>query len=110
MVLSRHSRMFCPECKIERPWQDIRFNGPFQCQNCGVWLCLPEDRAKRLLWVAIPIAIATIALVRPSIELAILLWGPLAILIAIGLSSALVQIRPPKLEYHMKPGSLGLRD
>jgi hypothetical protein len=102
--------MFCPECKTERPRQDIRFNGPFQCQNCGVWLCLPEVRSLRLLMVANPIAIAILAWVCPGIELAILLWVPLAVVIGLVLSIVLLEIRPPKLERYMKPGSLGLRD
>ena len=109
-VSRQHSCMSCPECKTEQSWQAIKFKGSFVCQNCGISLAIPEERARHLSLIAAVMAIAILALTHLGIWLLIIIWGPLTIVISISLSIILLEIKPPRLERYIRPGSFGLNN
>jgi len=54
-------------------------------------------------------AAALLAIIRPGMTWAIVLWFPLTVLLGLAFGIVLLEISPPKLEHYSSHGSLNLK-
>jgi hypothetical protein len=99
----------CPQCHARIDRKAIRVSS-FCCPTCGEYLSISQGWSERQWWAGVGLSLGIFLILRPNPWLAGLLFFPVALIIAIGLSIALAMFhRPPKLERSIRPGSfLGL--
>ena len=87
----------------------MRLTKPFHCDQCGIQLCVPEERAQLLSFVGLVGSAVLLAVLRPGMTWAVILLFPIGIVLAIVVSIILLEISPPKLEHYIGHGSLNLK-
>lgn len=101
--------MFCPECQKEQARSTVRLTKPFHCDNCGIQLCVPVERAQRLSLAGLIGSAVLLAVIRPGMTWAVILLFPVGILLAILVSIILLEVSPPTLEHYIGHGSLNFK-
>jgi hypothetical protein len=101
-----HKHPRCPRCQAEQA-AGIAV-GSFTCSGCGERLSIAYEWGERRFWAAMALTAVIMITWRINPGLGLVLWLPVSCIVAIVLCVISAAIRPPDLECHLAPGSLGL--
>jgi hypothetical protein len=95
----------CPRCHVEQA-KGIAV-GSFSCSGCGERLSIAYEWGERRFWTAMVLTAVIMITCRINPGVGLVLWLPVSCVVAIALCVISAAIRPPDLECHLPPGSLG---